>query len=36
MRHLTRLPITPNGQANGAPPPPFPNTLFQNVAPGDD
>lgn len=27
--------ITPNSQANGSPPPPFPNTLFQTVQSGD-
>lgn len=27
--------ISPNSQANGAPPPPFPNTLFQSVRPGE-
>lgn len=27
--------INPNSQANGAPPPPFANTLFQEVAAGD-
>lgn len=35
IKRRTRPRITPNSQANGAPPPPFPNPLVQSINAGD-
>lgn len=35
IKRRTSASINPNSQANGAPPPPFPNPIFQRVEPGD-